>query len=73
MNDLLTVGNGGLECKEDFVLDATTQRELFLVSEALLLLLLFGGAATGLAGCDRLCSGAWNVYTVNAGLWWPFS
>lgn len=28
---------------------------------------------TGLAGCDKLCSGAWNVYTVSGGLWWPFS
>lgn len=28
---------------------------------------------TGLAGCDRLCSGAWNVYTVRGGLECPFS
>lgn len=57
----LTVGKGGLD-------------RLFMDSEGLL-----GGitdfispvgvtVVTGLAGCDKLCSGAWNVYTVSGGL-----
>lgn len=63
--DLYTVGSGGFVCK-DFVFVVDVHRVMLILVSAF-------GVATGLAGCERLCSGAWKVYTVNAGLWCPFS
>lgn len=45
------MGSGGLACK-DFELDVALQRLLVLLFVSVL------GVATGLAGCERLCSGA---------------
>ena len=58
----LTVGSGGL-----FGLDLI--EVVGLLGGKVLLLLSVGVIdVTGLTGCERLCSGAWNVYTVRGGL-----
>lgn len=60
-----TIGKGGLE--RDLI-DAAG-----LLGGTIFDVVSVGVEVTGLAGCDRVCSGAWNVYTVKGGLWWPFS
>lgn len=80
-NDEHLVGRGGLAAACNVLLAdfAPPGPGLRGGSKALMLLVVVEGKAvsvtgvTGLAGCDKLCSGAWNVYTVNGGLWWPFS
>lgn len=54
------IGKGGLE--RDLI-DAAG-----LLGGTIFDVVSVGVEVTGLAGCDRVCSGAWNVYTVKGGL-----